>query len=279
MNSFRLAGLDLDGTVLTRDKTMTRRTREAIERAIARGISVAVVTGRPLGGLPAEVRAIPGIRYAITSNGAVTTDLETGERLRTACVPRADAEELIRVPIGRGMLYSVFAQDYGYCDRETFARLLAALEGRPVVPYMRQSRRVLNTPGEILEKVPAMPEGVENIWMAAGSERDRDMLAREIMEARPHLRIVLTGSVDVEIGGPGADKGLAVRDLAERLGIPREEIFAVGDDGNDIGLLSAAGLAVAMGNAGEEVRRVCACVTEDADHDGCALAMERYLGL
>lgn len=67
--NIRLVGLDLDGTVFTDEKTITPATKDAIARAVRAGVAVLPVTGRPRSGLPEEVLAIPGVRYAITSNG------------------------------------------------------------------------------------------------------------------------------------------------------------------------------------------------------------------
>ena len=68
--SVRLVALDLDGTLLSRNNEVTPATREAIACAVAHGVAVVPATGRPLASLPPVVAKLPGIRYAITSNGA-----------------------------------------------------------------------------------------------------------------------------------------------------------------------------------------------------------------
>ena len=73
--SVRLVALDLDGTLLSRNNEVTPATREAIARAVAHGVAVVPATGRPLASLPPVVAKLPGIRYAITSNGAAVWDL------------------------------------------------------------------------------------------------------------------------------------------------------------------------------------------------------------
>ena len=66
----KMIGLDLDGTVLTEKKELTDRTKAAISKALAQGVVVLVATGRPWMGVPEELRDFPGMRYALTSNGA-----------------------------------------------------------------------------------------------------------------------------------------------------------------------------------------------------------------
>ena len=70
----KMAGFDLDGTLLTDRKELTSRTRKALEKAIQKGVIVLVATGRPWMGVPEELQNLQGIRYALTSNGARVID-------------------------------------------------------------------------------------------------------------------------------------------------------------------------------------------------------------
>ena len=74
----RLIAVDLDGTVLNDRKQLTPRTAAALTAAAARGVEIVPATGRTAAGLPAELLALPGVRYAITSNGARMMDLAAG---------------------------------------------------------------------------------------------------------------------------------------------------------------------------------------------------------
>ena len=70
MKKIKMIGLDLDGTLLNSKKEVTDHTKSVLEEAIAQGIIVLVATGRPLTGIPGQVRAIQGMQYALTTNGA-----------------------------------------------------------------------------------------------------------------------------------------------------------------------------------------------------------------
>ena len=76
---------------------------------------------------------------------------------------------------------------------------------------------------------------------------------------------------------PDVSKGTALEALASFLGIPLTEVMAIGDGGNDIPLLSSAGLAVAMGNASDELKAVADYITLDVDHNGVAAAISKFL--
>ena len=87
----RLIGLDLDRTVFDSQKRISPRTRSAIAAACARGVAVLPATGRPRAGLPDAFVQIPGVRYAITSNGGAVYDLAGGRCMAVDPLPKEDA--------------------------------------------------------------------------------------------------------------------------------------------------------------------------------------------
>ena len=273
MKTFRLLALDLDGTLLTNDKQITARTRRALAAAADAGMQIALVTGRPYSGLPEALPAIPGIRYAITSNGAVSMDLSTGKKLRTALMPGSIVPEIIRYPRENGLIYNVFLDGVGYCDRPSFDRLVGFFAGTVLEDYVRRSRRGVD---DILEYVKAHPEGVENIWIMGRDQAERDMLA-QMLPPGHHLQTFFTAQTDLEIGDSLAGKGLSLEELALSLGIAKEEILAFGDNENDLAMFHSAGTSVAMGNASEYVRSQADLVTQTNENDGVARLLEQLL--
>ena len=93
----RLIALDLDGTTLCSDHlTLPEPNRIAIARAASQGVQVVIATGRIRGRIPQQLREIPGLRYAVTSNGAAVCDLVTGETLYSNPVPQDLALRVLR---------------------------------------------------------------------------------------------------------------------------------------------------------------------------------------
>ena len=93
----RMIGLDLDGTLLTTQKEMTAYTRDILARALEQGVHVMVSTGRPISAIPKDILEIPGMKFAVTSNGARVLDLETKEVLIEHTIPVETAKEVIRI--------------------------------------------------------------------------------------------------------------------------------------------------------------------------------------
>jgi len=265
----KMIALDLDGTLLTADKRISDRSRKALSEAGAAGFEPVVVTGRPLSGLPEELEEIPQIRYAITSNGAVTTDLHSGAVLRSQLIPASMAETIIPVPEKAGWLYCVFVDGIGFCAPQSYQKLRALFDGTVLDSYVQRSRRKTDHIEELIRTSP----GVENIWIVCETPGQASELSARILE-KSDLQVFRTAPKDIELGAPGADKGSALRELYRSLGIQREDVIAIGDNHNDLLMLEEAGTAVAMGNATEEIRRISHKITDTNDNDGVAKTIE-----
>lgn len=271
----RLIGLDIDGTLLNSRKQMSARTRAAIEAAARAGVRVAYVTGRPLCGVTESIR-LAAVSHVIASNGATTHELVSGALLRGRYIPKDAAQAIVGAALGRGLDVTVFTGGLGYCQRPFYEALMQTYEARGNLAYGQASRRPAD---DLTALIEADAGGIENICIDTNEEAAHQAMAA-LMTRWPALRVVTTRGhhgLNMEIGHPEADKGLAFLGLARSLGIRRADTLAIGDDGNDLGLLAAAGVSVAMGNATGEVKRACHRVTDDNDHDGAALVIERIL--
>ncbi|MBR3502685.1 MAG: HAD family phosphatase [Clostridia bacterium] len=271
----KLIGLDIDGTLLNRAKRLTPRTREAIEAAARAGIFVAYVTGRPLRGVTENIR-LAAVAYVIASNGATTHDAGTDALLRGRYIPKDAAKAIAAAALRRGLGVTAFTGGLGYGQRPYYDALMEEYRERGNLAYGLASRRACD---DLLALIDGDENGIENICVDTNDEVAHRAMAAE-MAGWPGLSVVTTRGnrgLNLEIGHPEADKGLAFLDLAASLGVDRADTLAVGDDGNDLGLLRAAGAAVAMGNATEEVKRACRFVTEDNEHDGAAKVIEAII--
>ena len=273
LSKVKLLALDLDGTILTDEKHVTKRMAAALNAAVHADLITVYVTGRPLTGIPDELMAIPKIRYAITSNGAVTTDLLSGERLRGVYLDDQAAKEIAKIPMERNLIHSVFVDGIGYCEQAYFKDQWALYMGTKHEAYIRKSRRGTDSINELIDRADV---GAENIWFMCHSREERDELD-QLIHSRWEVQTVLTALTDVEIGSCQADKGLALEDLAGRLHVAKEEILAIGDNENDLGMLRSAGITVAMGNSTDSVRDMAMILTDTNEEDGAAKVIEKIL--
>lgn len=117
MKDIRLVALDLDGTVFNDKKEITPRTLAAIRAACARGVAVLPATGRTASGIPAAFTSIPGVRYALTSNGASVVDLTTGEQLVNQPFETEQALKIYDLLEQGGGMMSIFIGGKSYTTR------------------------------------------------------------------------------------------------------------------------------------------------------------------
>ena len=122
----------------------------------------------------------------------------------------------------------------------------------------------------------AHPREIEKFSILYPTEAQRDAAWQAVAKACPQLEITSSIERNMELNALGVSKGRGLMALAERLGLARDQVMAVGDSGNDLTMLEAAGLGVAMGNATREVRHAADVITADNNHDGVAEAIEKY---
>lgn len=273
MQDIRLIALDLDGTVFDDEKKISPRTVAAIRAALAKGVQVLPATGRSASGVPEQFTAIPGVRYALTSNGASVVDLTNGERLVSLPFTPETAQLVYTIVAPLGGMISIFigGECYTPCDNVT-----ASLDMVPanLRPYFRDTRIAVP---DMLQTIREHPHEVEKFSIMYRTLADRNV-AWQALEARcPDMELTTSLERNLEINAPGVSKGAGLMALAQRLGLTAAQVMAVGDSDNDRTMIERAGLGVAMGNATDEIRAIANTVTADNNHDGVAVAIEKYV--
>ena len=171
MAEIKLLALDLDGTLLNGEKQISPRTRAALDRVRQQGVLVVPVTGRPSQGIPQAVLDLPGLRYAVSSNGATIRDLATGQVLLEKLLPAATCLEVLDRCAQVPMLREVFRAGVGYLSRGDYETLRARYAGTSMLQYHLDTRQVL--PGTVAEFLQADPRPVEELFFLTGSPQER----------------------------------------------------------------------------------------------------------
>lgn len=273
--SIKLIATDLDGTFVNDQKQLLEENVRAFKECAERGIQIVPATGRTIFGVPDEIKKLPGVRYAITTNGASVADLKTGTIISTC---RMSMETAVRVmELARDseddIMYDAYIDGIGYAREDFYDNLEHYLWTPALVDMVRKTRR-------------SVPDNIEYI-RHCGSEVEKVNLFFTDMEARTKMRAILAEIPDIivssaipnnlEINAAGADKGSALMHLAELLDIKKEETMAFGDGENDISMIRMAGLGVAMKNAEEHVKAVADYVTVTNNEAGVAAAIRKYV--
>lgn len=273
MKNIRLIALDLDGTLLDNKKRLSERNREALLECGQRGIEIVPCTGRIWSGVPDFIREFPGIRYAITVNGAVVQDVKENRILDERKLSWQQTMEILELAEHFQTMYDVYVNGGGLGE----ARFMEHLEDYGISPELRKmiqdTRRIVP---DVIAEVKSLADPVEKINYFFGDSKERQ-LAREALLKRGDVLVSASFSNNLEINALGAAKGEALLRLAARLGIRPEQTMGFGDGENDISLIQKAGIGVAMGNAVESLKAEAAYVTVTNEEDGVAAALEHLL--
>lgn len=269
----KMIGLDLDGTVLTEKKKITDRTREIISTAISRGVTVLFATGRPWMGISEVLMDFPGMRYALTSNGARIIDIQQGSVIEEHLLSPELAQKALEICSKYDTLQEVYFDGQGYAPAEKMAVVEKYHRNPSMCDYMRKTRRPVN---DIQELVRTENRGLDKV-QALFSDMEERSLAWKELKKETGLELVGSLQYNIEINASGVNKGTGLVNLGRMLGITRDEIMACGDGDNDILMLKEVGFGVAMANAEDLVKEAADYITLSNEEDGVAEAIEKFV--
>ena len=268
----KMIGLDLDGTLLTDRKELTARTKNVIAEAIRQGIIVLVATGRPWMGVPEELREFPGMKYALTSNGARILDACTGRVIEEHLLSPELAKKSLEICGKYDTLQEVYFDGQGYAEAEKMAHVEKYHKNPNMWEYMRKTRIPAENLTELIDRENRGLDKTQALFADMG-ERTRAWAELERVDG---LELVGSLKYNIEINAAGVNKGAGLISLGKLLGIKREEIMACGDGDNDAVMLREAGFGVAMANAEEQVKEAADYITLSNEEEGVAFAIEKF---
>ena len=271
MSESRMIALDIDGTLLNSKKEVSRACAEAIREAAAAGKTIVFCTGRAVSELKEFFPLLPEIRWAVFASGAGLYDIERKRTFAIRGVPRAYADEILALAKTKDVMPQIVIGDRDVIQASHMARLDRF--------HMEIYRPLYEQAMTLVPDIYAFAESCRedflkiNLYHADTGERVR---TRAQLSHLP-IEMVYSEVTSVECSAAGVNKGSGLLRLCEALGVPASACVAVGDAENDLPMIRAAGLGIAMGNAAENVRAAADRVVADCDHDGCAEAIRLAL--
>lgn len=273
--NIQLLALDMDGTTLKDDhQTLSPANRQAIERALEKGIQIVIATGRVLDRLPKSVTEIHGLRYAITSNGAAVTDLHSRQTLHQEPLP---AEDVMRV---LDIVHNLSVYIQLYCNGRAYTESQSSIGTRmPHIPSPRQTKMALSrviTVDNLRALLSEPNMSVEKINLPLVPPNQTERVAACLAQING-IEIASSSKYNFEITRAGVNKKTGLQWLCHHLQIAPEQVMAMGDSGNDYEMMKYAGFSVAPANADPAILKVSDFVTVSNEQDAVAAAIERFL--
>jgi len=255
---------DVDGTLVTDDKVLTRRAQWAVAALADAGIAFSIISSRPPRGLRMLIEPLGLTRAMAGFNGGALVDSQLSPT-RVHLLPRAVARRAIDFIAARGAdgwLFTV--QDWLLRD--------------PHAPYVALEEHTVRFPPRV---VPDFTGSIERAAKIVAVSEDFALLKALAAEARAafagQANVALSQRYYLDFTHPRANKGAALLELAELMSVPPPQIAVIGDGENDVAMFREGGLSIAMGNAAADVQRAADRVTGTNAQDGFADAVERFV--
>lgn len=260
----KLVALDMDDTLLNKQAVISPRNAEVIRRAVAQGVTVTIATGRMFRSARPFAEGLGLDVPLITYNGALIRGALSGETLLDRPIAADIAGEVLALFQDKGWYIQTYVDDALY-----------VAEMNDKARYYEQLAKVSATVlgDDFYSRLQAPSK------MLAMAEPDQVTIMKQTLQARfgDRLYLAVSKPTYLEMVNPAVNKGTALAFLAERLGIGREEVMAVGDSFNDLDMIKYAGWGVAMGNAPDQVKQQAQAVVSANDNDGVAEAFEKFV--
>jgi Cof subfamily protein (haloacid dehalogenase superfamily) len=265
---YKLIALDMDGTLLRDDGSISVRTQQAIAAAKAKGVKVVLASGRPIAGMEKFLRQLALTShedYVLSYNGSLVQNVGSGDVLASRLLTGADARFLFTISQQLGVNIHAFSRQQG---------LIAPCNSRYTELERSHNDLVLT---ELDFAALPEDEAILKVMMVDEPEILSHAVAHLPAEVYQRYTVVQSTPYFLEFLHPESNKGSGVAALAAHLAISPEAIICVGDAGNDAHMLRYAGLGVAMGNATAEIKAMANFITHSNEEDGVAHVIERFI--
>jgi Cof subfamily protein (haloacid dehalogenase superfamily) len=260
----RLLVSDVDGTLVTPEKTLTPAAVAAVRRLKESGVGFTLVSSRPPRGMASLIERLEvDLPFAAFNGGSlVGPDMALIEAKRLSADAARAAIDLFRLRR---------VQTWGFADNEW---LVTDADG----PYVPRERRTVGFEPTVVADFESVIDRLDKL---VGVSEHPALLATVEAEAQRRLRGQANARRSqvyyLDVTNPEADKGHGVRALCRRIGAPAAHTAVIGDQANDIAMFKVAGLSIAMGQGTAEVKASARFVTDANTEDGFARAVERFV--
>lgn len=276
--NIKLIVTDLDGTFLNSNHvTIPLENIDAFKKAHEMGIKVAIASGRTKILTDYLMEQLPFLDYLITSNGAITYDLKTGEVVCQTLLSNEKSVEIFNILKDYNLIYEIYYKGDCFMNKESYSMF----DKEHVAPH------IYKLLSNFIKEVPDLEtlidgNGIEKLNILTLTAEQRTLLEEKISQSG---NVAFASSFPMTPGKNGnlemtetnATKGFAIKGLADSLGIGKESIMCFGDGENDCSMLKLADYSFAMENGSDYAKNAAKYITDTNDNGGVAKAIKKYV--
>ena len=261
----RLVIADVDGTLVTQEKVLTKRAADAVLYLRQAGIAFTVTSGRPPRGMAMLIDPLKLNQPLAAFNGGVLIEPDMATVVDQKLLPAGVPERVIEAIENHGL------DVWLYTDTGWFVR-------DPQAPHVAREQWTVKFPPTVVKTFAGLLGRVAKI---VGVSDDYERVAKcekDVQQAGgAHISAARSQPYYLDVTHPQANKGGVVLAMSKLLNIPVEEIATIGDMPNDVLMFQKSGVSIAMGNASPEVQASATYVTSSNEQEGFAKAMEEFV--
>ena len=264
---YKLIAIDMDGTLLKEDKTISIKTKEAIKMATDKGAKVVLASGRPIIGLEPYLKEL-GLDteddYVMSFNGSLVQNSRTKEIVFESALKGTDLKSLYALSKELGV--NIHAFDTKGCITPVMSKY-TEVEGK--LNHIEVGIVDFNEVSD--------DEDIIKIMFVDPQEKLEEAIKKLPADIYDKYTVVRSSPFFLEFLNKESNKGVGVAALANHLGINKKEVICMGDAGNDLAMIEYAGMGVAMANAFDEVKKAANFITLSNEEDGVAFAINKFV--
>lgn len=270
LHGLKLLALDLDGTTMRSDNTLSYEVKTAIQKACKSGIEVVVASGRPYGSMPKEILEIKEINYVISSNGASIHD-KTGKILKSYLLDENDVLKFLKITQEYDIILEAFINGKTYTDRRYAENPIKYGCTEAYLGYVQANH------GKIYDMRAFIYEHrneLDSIEYVCTEKNLREKIRHQVEENINGFYVTSSSENFVEMMDKSATKGNAVKWLCDYLKIDLKATCACGNADNDIDMIKLAGLGASVKNATPLCLKSADIIVESNDENGVSKLVE-----
>ncbi|WAM32133.1 Cof-type HAD-IIB family hydrolase [Caldicellulosiruptor naganoensis] len=271
---YRLLAIDLDMTLLDREKKISQRNKTAITLAKRKGIHVVLCSGRILKGVLhfAKVLGLSD-EILIACNGAIIRDLKSNRDIYYIGLDNDSSLEIAKICKANNIYYhyyykdTMIAQRLDYSSRFYYEKNKELPDDEKIEIVIDDSLETIKDCGNLITKFVIIDKDIEKV----------DHVRRQIEEKVGNIETTKSDVNILEVMKKGVNKRKALEFVCSYLNIDKKEVMAIGDNENDLQMIEFAGLGVAMENAIDSLKEIADYITDSYENDGVAKAIEKFV--
>lgn len=289
---YKLVAIDLDGTMLNQYGIITEKTKKAILKAQEKGVEVMIASGRAITSVKRFSKEINSNKYFISGNGAITYDIKNNKILYENILSKTKALKIIKICEENSIYYNVYTEN-GIIAKNLSYNTLYYYKDNLTKPD--ENRTHINIVENVYDYFEQREEKILKIMICDEHKTVFNSIVRKLKELSEievlevsHMsrKIIKQGTDEIaleyfytEVSAKDVDKWNALEEIIGLMNISKEEVVTIGDNANDLKMITNAGLGVAMGESAPYVKQSADIIAPTNDEDGVAIILNKIFDL